>query len=667
MPAVANVPRFTGWLAAVVMMSIAPPGWTDPSIARVWNEEALNAIRVDLPRPPVHARNLFHLSVAMYDAWAAYDPVAEGYYLKEKIDPLPENVHSARVEAISYAAYRVLRHRYALSASSNVTMAALTARMNTLGFATNQTATTGMVAWAVGNRAAATVLTNTWIDGSNESVNHKFSFTPANDPMIVTTPGAQMNDPNRWQPLSLAVFIGQNGIPEVQAYQTNVCPHWGRVRPFALMRSRTDEVHEDVGPAPLLFTETEAMFKEQMLDVVRYSSWLDPGDSVMIDISPGAIGNNALGANDGAGHPVNPVTGQPYAQNLVPRGDFGRVLAEYWADGPQSETPPGHWNALANEATDAMTNKLIGGVTPVTDDLEWDVKMYFGLNGALHDAAIAAWNHKGVYDSVRPISAIRWLCQSDEMPLVPGVSERITTESIAPGERHAHLSNYVGEVALYTWPGQPADPTNTYSGAQWMRGLLWQPYQKNTFVTPPFAGMISGHSTFSRAAAEFLTAFTGSAYVPGGLGEFVAGQGSFLTFEYGPSQETRIQWATYQDAADLAGISRLWGGIHIEADDVGGRRVGARVGRAACDLAVQYFAGADLPHPIIPTFATVTNGMALVSWPARTGRVYRVECSTNGIDYTACSGPLTAFATGMTWTNEAPSAGLLIHRVVAVP
>src|SRR4051812_28357530 len=54
------------------------------SIARAWNEEALSAIRKDTPHPPVHARNLFHLSVAMYDAWAAYDPVAVGYLYRGK-------------------------------------------------------------------------------------------------------------------------------------------------------------------------------------------------------------------------------------------------------------------------------------------------------------------------------------------------------------------------------------------------------------------------------------------------------------------------------------------------------------------------------------------------------------------------------------------------------
>ena len=64
----------------------------------------------------------------------------------------------------------------------------------------------------------------------------------------------------------------------------------------------------------------------------------------MIDISPRSFGNNSLGANDGAGYDVNPVTGKPYAPNLVKRGDWSRVIAEFWADGPDSETPPGHWN-----------------------------------------------------------------------------------------------------------------------------------------------------------------------------------------------------------------------------------------------------------------------------------------------------------------------------------
>src|SRR5213080_2440430 len=85
------------------------PTW---SVARRWDEAMLDAIRRSLPNPPVHARNLFHVSVAMWDAWAAYDPTAAGYLFKEKLNVDRCDVGAARNEAISYAAYRVLTARF---------------------------------------------------------------------------------------------------------------------------------------------------------------------------------------------------------------------------------------------------------------------------------------------------------------------------------------------------------------------------------------------------------------------------------------------------------------------------------------------------------------------------------------------------------------------------
>jgi hypothetical protein len=82
----------------------------DGSIARRWNEQLLDSIRRDIPRPGVHARNLFHVSVAMWDAWAAYDATADGYLHRTRVaSPDPQ---ADRTIAISHAAYRVLRHRY---------------------------------------------------------------------------------------------------------------------------------------------------------------------------------------------------------------------------------------------------------------------------------------------------------------------------------------------------------------------------------------------------------------------------------------------------------------------------------------------------------------------------------------------------------------------------
>lgn len=128
-------------------------------------------------------------------------------------------------------------------------------------------------------------------------------------------------------------------------------------------------------------------------------------------------------------------------------------------------------------------------------------------------------------------------------------------------------------------------------GAQWVLAINRVPYQKKTFVTPAFAAYTSGHSTYSRSAAEVLTRFTGSSYFPGGLGQFTAAKDAYLTFERGPSEPVTLQWARYQDAADQAGQSRLWGGIHVAGDDFGGRRMGSEIGPAAYELATRYFAG----------------------------------------------------------------------------
>src|SRR5438552_8257781 len=187
----------------------------------------------------------------------------------------------------------------------------------------------------------------------------------------------------------------------------------------------------------------------------------------MIDISLDSFGNSILGSNYGTVHPLNTFTVTPYTNNVVKRGDFVRVLAEFWADGPSAETPPGHWNVIANNVADhPLTVKRLGGIGPVVDDLEWDVKIYFALNAAVHDAACAAWSLKRYYDGWRPITAIRYmggLGQSTQtmgpayhpngLPLIPGLIELVTLETAAVGGRHEGLP--VNAVVIHVWPGQP--------------------------------------------------------------------------------------------------------------------------------------------------------------------------------------------------------------------
>src|SRR6185295_17199368 len=224
-----------------------------------------------------------------------------------------------------------------------------------------------------------------------------------------------------------------------------------------------------------------------------------------------------------------------------------------------------------------------------------------------HNAAIAAWGLKGRYDSIRPISLIRYmggLGQSSDpsgaayapngLPLVPGLIEVITAQSSAAGERHAGLARFVGRIAIRAWGGTPANPARQVAGTRWMLATAWVPYQLPTFVTPSFPGYVSGHSTFSRSAAEVMTAFTGSRFFPGGMARYTIAKGE-LTFEKGPTTKVDLEWATYYDAADQAGQSRLFGGIHIRADDFMGRRIGSQCGRAAWALAQQYYAGVPAP------------------------------------------------------------------------
>jgi len=578
------------------------PEW---SVARRWDEALLDAIRRDLPAPTVHARNLFHTSAAMWDAWAAFDPDATGYFVREKL--AASDVAAAREEAISYAAYRVLEHRYAESTGATDSILEFDRLMEEMCYPIDVTTTQGDTPVALGNRIAATVIDLGLSDGSNEAAGYASEYEPVNPPLQVTDPGTpEMVDPSRWQPLRLPEMISQNGIPIEGAVQGFIGPHWGHVAGFALPTGGEAGLPLDPGPPPRLGDPlTDAAFKQEAIDVIRASSQLDPADGVTMDIGPGSSGDNPLGTNDGDGHDVNPSTGEPYAPNPVLRADFARAVAEFWADGPRSETPPGHWNTIANAVSDTLSfPRRIAGAGAQVDRLEWDVKLYLALNGAVHDAAVVAWGLKGAYGSARPISMIRYLgglgqssdpegpaYHPDGLPLVPGLVEVITRRSSRPGERHEHLADHVGEVAVLAWRGNPEDPGSQTGGVGWIRAVEWVPYQLPTFVTPAFAGYVSGHSTFSRAAAEVLTAFTGDPYFPGGLFEWVVPEGSF-GFEDGPTRDVVLQWATYYDAADQAGISRIFGGIHPPVDDLVGRRMGSLCGRAAWERAQRYFEGA---------------------------------------------------------------------------
>lgn len=592
-----------GTVASVAVDVVVTVDLAAHSAARWWNEFLLDGIRKDTPNPPVHARNLYHLSAAMWDAFWAYE--IEGWsgatpvFVQETVRPADwlGGRESAQRQAISYAAYRVLTQRFKNSPGAARTLFGLRWLMQQFGYDPDFTGTTGNAPAAVGNRIGFGVLAATLNDGANEANGYADAtgYKSLNDPMPVARPGTTMADPSRWQPLALTQSITQNGIPLPNNVQSFVGVNARNTTPFATIKPTPTTSSLDPGPPPQFGGATHAAFVQQALDCLQLSAMLDPSDGVSIDISPGAYLNNPLGSNVGTGRALNPFTNRPYPSNVVKRGDYARVLAEYWADGPNSETPPGHWNVILNEVTDHPSFvRRYGGVGSVLPALEWDVRAYLALNGAAHDAACTAWLLKRQYDSARPISVIRYLAglgQSSEpsgpsyqargLPLVPGLIEVITAASSAVGQRHAHLADSVGQLAIRAWQGNPSDVKTQIGGVGWILAAKWVPYQMSTFVTPAFPGYVSGHSTFSRAAAEVLTLLTGSPFFPGGLGEKRFAANSFLEFERGPSADLSLQWATYYDAADQAGLSRLFGGIHPAVDDLVGRRLGARVGLAA--------------------------------------------------------------------------------------
>jgi len=633
--------------AVTLDVTIEVPGEAegDFSIARFWNELLLEAIRNDFARPTVHARNLFHTSAAMYDSWAIYDEVALPYFLGNTVHGFTtpfdgftsiEDATESVKKTISYAAYRILRHRFIASPGGDETLETFDDLMNLLGYDTSFDSvdySTGNPA-ALGNYIADKIIEFGLQDGSNEGLEYgNLYYEPVNDPLIPDLEGnPNITDPNRWQPLSLEVFIDQSGNILEETTPEFLSPEWGNALPFSLTNddlstfSRDGDnynVFYDPGAPPYIGDDVEEsdLYKWGFSLVSVWQSHLDPTDGVMWDISPRSIGNidssqfptefsdydqfyNLMDGGDiSVGHATNPVTGQAYEPQLVPRGDYTRILAEFWADGPDSETPPGHWFTILNYVSDnPLLEKKINGEGETVSNLEWDVKTYFALGGAMHDSAIAAWGVKGWYDYIRPISAIRYMADQGQstdntlsnynangIPLIEGLIEVVQADDPLVD---IHPDNE-GKIKLYTWRGHTyiENTEEDVAGVGWILAENWWPYQRPSFVTPPFAGYVSGHSTYSRAAAEMMTQLTGSAFFPGGIGEFEAKENEFLVFEDGPSQDVILQWATYRDASDQCSLSRIWGGIHPPMDDIPGRLIGEQIGNEAYELAEVYFNG----------------------------------------------------------------------------
>lgn len=450
-----------------------------------WNNIMLEAIRAvgklpfsspdrDRGGPPQVARSICILYTAVYDAWSAYDSVANPVNRTTPRKPVGQHNDTNRSKAISQAAYRALVDQFPPEIYDPVFRASYESLLE------KQLAKVGIVLGGptpapvdVGNKAADDVLAYRHTDKSNQAGLYADTtgYAPINKPMAVLMPAAPdaIDYPGRWQSLTYLNTSHESKSPKF------ICPHWGKVEPFALTSG--DQFRPTVAPQSPLS-----------------QGYLDQAKHVM-DIQV----------------------------HLTPEQ---KVIAEYWADGPNSELPPGHWTEFAAYVAE---RDALG--------LGDSVKLYFALASAIFDASIATWDAKAAFDYVRPITAIRHLFR---------------------GKR------------ILGWAGAG-------KGTQEILGETWKPFQVPTFPTPPFAEFTSGHSGFSMAAATVLKNFTGS----DAFGFFYSQDVPLKADPTESVTDVVLYWPTFTSAALQAGESRLYGGIHFYEGNVVGLDLGQKVGEAA--------------------------------------------------------------------------------------
>jgi hypothetical protein len=465
-----------------------------------WNEALLQAVRESRLGPPIVARALAIAHTCMFDAWAAYDRVAVGTRLGGALRRPPhDRRYESKVEALSFATYRAGVDLFPASRST-----VFDPMMAELGLDPANHSSDASDPAGIGNLAAQAVLAYRHRDGANQLGDEPggrpgvpysdfTGYTPGNAPMDTRVPLdlSTVQDVNRWQPLT---YVDGTGSPVTPPF---VAPHWYLVRPFAM--SSAGALRPAAGPA----RSGDATFVAQA--------------QALLDISAALT-------------------------------DEQKVIAEYWADGPHSELPPGHWNLFAQQV--ARRDRRSSS----EHDVDLAVKLFFALTNAIFDAGCCAWDTKRAFDSVRPITAIRYLFHGKQ-------------------------------VRAWAGPGR---------GTQEIAGESWFPYQPTSFPTPPFAEYSSGHSNFSAAGAEILRLFTGSDRFGGSV--TVPRGSSRVEPGLVPANDLTLTWATFSDAAAEAGISRRYGGIHFTQGDLDARATGTAVARLCWAKANTYFAG-TAPRP----------------------------------------------------------------------
>jgi hypothetical protein len=537
---------------------LAPAGaatTSSDSVVLGWNQQVLDTIQQTRLGPTIAVRALAVVHTAIYDAWAAYDSVAVPTMANGNgRQPLAERTVANKNKAVSFAAYLALVD---LFPARQATYAGH--MVGDLGYVID--GSDASTAANVGAVAAQAVLDYRHHDGANQLGDEpdKITGVPSGVPYSDYTDYAPKNnwntpadklDPDHWQPLCIPT-PPPGATSCTGRIQTYLTPFWAKVKPFALTKPSQ---FRPPGPYTYLGADGKpsGQYVDQIDKMTQYSKQLD---------------------------------------------DSRKTMAEYWEDGPGSVTPPGHWNQFAQWVARRDANTV-----------DKDARMFFALNSGLLDASICAWDGKGRWDSIRPISAVRWL--------------------------------YRGKI-IQAWGGP-------YKGPSYIKGDDWIPYRPPSDPAPPFAEYASGHSTFSMAAAEVLTSFTGrgnfelKVTIPAGSSKV---EPRTATQPGVPAQPITLSWTNFQYAANEAGLSRQYGGVHFEHGDKDARAAGAKVGDNAWAKALTYFNGTAVPISV-PTTTTTTTTSTTTLAPTTT------EVPTTTEAPTTTNAPTTTQAAT---TTEAPT------------
>ncbi len=266
-PVQAVVPQ----VATPTLANCTPAPRRGRSVARIWNDAAVDVLRLGRASEPVQARDLFDLSTAISQAWHA----TQG--------------QQSREAAISYAAYRLLVWRASYGANLERAFALLTGRLRGFCISPDFTRAAGGSAAELGNRIGAAAIAAGRNDGSNEALHYADpTYTPVNAPLVVSQPGSTVHDPTFWQPLALGEKAAQGGGSVPAGVQTFEDSQWGRVRTFA---PRVAAV------APRLGDPSGAAYKQAAVAAIRAASQAAAPSAV--DASP--LGWNRVAASLPAG------------------------------------------------------------------------------------------------------------------------------------------------------------------------------------------------------------------------------------------------------------------------------------------------------------------------------------------------------------------------------